>query len=332
LPGDQPAKLPPACCHLDRKRAPRDFDVIERRVKQRRGDGPTGALRLSKSSRCVPCCFPWLLTSELAKSLSDVKGLSRLPLSIREGIESAKGSTEKAIIKARQLASEIFFCNSALLMAFTPPGEYSAWDILKYTSAANTETKAIIGMTIEEKNKLHSWLMKLLNNKIHSEPSSAKITSLNKTPYSISSLRGMISSYFLDDENTEEKLSESWTEKPHRQKAKHIYEKVDGTAAVTKKVAIYVLGNYYKSNDPIQWKKFFHQDFYFVNVFGLMKHCDHNVNLLRDLKNSSWANLGFFPWGKAEGSSKVPPKDEDLKSFLAVTSRFDWGQTEMYFN
>jgi hypothetical protein len=221
-------------------------------------------------------------------SLSDVNNYSRLQLLIREGIESAKGSTEEAFTKAGQFVSEIFLYNSALLMAFTPPGGDSACDLVKYTGAASTEIKSIIQMRKgDQQNKLHAWLMQLLNNEIQPENSLAKSKGSNETPDSLSSLRSMISSYFQDGEDTEENLSESWTEKARRREVKNP-RSVGGTVALKTKVVIYVLGKYYKSTDLFQWHHFFHQDSHFVDVFGLLKNRQQKGNLARDHKRSTW--------------------------------------------
>jgi hypothetical protein len=191
------------------------------------------------------------------------------------------------------------------------------------TIRACAPTEKVNELRIREQKKLLVWLIRLFKNEIQSQflPRSES----NNRPHFTSSLHQLLSAYFHADLENAEGLSVRRKHKLLQAKRKKGMV-ATATMAITKKVAICVLGSYYKSTDPNRWKRFFQQDLYFVNFFALLKQYEHHDNLTHIYMRylTTWGTFGIFPWGEPPAFFKNPPDIRGIARFLKLISKFNW--------
>jgi hypothetical protein len=289
-----------------------------------------GTLRFPENevSESLPDYWELCVNSDFGKGLPGSKHSSKLSFLIQEMItftrnpEFTQNPEEEYLVKAQSLVKEIFLRNSAFIIAFTPPESESG---CSNGHCSRATTREVNKLRMEEQSKLLEWLIRMLNNDIQSRaaclPTSAES---NDRPHSTSSLHKILSSYFHDDLEDAGNIS-GWGEISIRVKGR---KNVMASAkmAITKKVAINALENYYKSTDPIQWENLIQNGFSFVNFFAMLRKYEQSGKLYLIYRQyfSIGENFGLFPWGEPTAPWKNQPDDKHIKRFLKLIAKFDW--------
>jgi hypothetical protein len=256
---------------------------------------------------------------------------SRLEFLIQEMINLyGKGSKEKETINAKILLEEILFRNSAFLIPFIS-SERESIGALKHSDASGDE---INELSIREEMKLLEWLMNEFPTQA-SFPSQSE--DLNGKRYSASSLHNIVSDYFQANLDSAEKQKNRWRKRSRRKTVNNVYayKMVNEKKAIITKSALHVLGTYYKSKNPTQWKNLFPYDSHFVVFFAIIKQHEQNGNLNRFYQHfPTWNASKLFPWVKSKASPEDPETYDgngSIKEIQKKIKRFEWTAIETYF-
>jgi hypothetical protein len=218
-----------------------------------------------------------------------------LPTIIQFFIKCGNFSQSKVIQSTKELIEEIHLRNQQFLEVFTTLGNPQNqmdfdWNMENYYHLLREE----------EHSQLHRWfILELQKNLSPEAPVHINLNLLHWIQKSLSQFQMMIFSYLNQDINDklldEKKLMFFFNSTSRR---KSIPFQISGIEAIRTKVAIHILGEYYKSKNKEKWKFLFdNDDTNFLKIFSIIKMNNFHATPSRTWEFSSkLAKFEILPW------------------------------------
>ncbi|KAH9457955.1 hypothetical protein KEM48_007173 [Puccinia striiformis f. sp. tritici PST-130] len=253
---------------------------------------------------------------EFWKRFDDVN--QALPALLNILVDSGELSRHHAVYRTKRLVREISARHADLLTAFVPPQDGP----IPLKSEASR-------VAIREQQEVLNWFLDQLE--IHHELSGAVDAESARASHHLSPLQSSIISYLGLDPDRLENSSARWeTRFPEKRSA--AAQPVNLHQAEKTRLAINILGNYYKSTNPEKWQQVFVDDQWFINLFLSLKAADYHCNIKKSqAKYQEGASLGIFPWKNQPDFSSSIDGQSKLMSILSVLASVRVSSINMHF-
>ncbi|KAA1104915.1 hypothetical protein PGTUg99_010637 [Puccinia graminis f. sp. tritici] len=228
----------------------------------------------------------------------------------------AASSHSEVLPAALELLEEIQLRNKQFLDVFTPPHEVAAEEEIFDPS------KEMNDPILNEQFVMYNWFVKQLVS-TNQLPGAS-----NEHPSNL--IQKAVLTYLEIDIHRKELSEDHWKTIRFSNKKNLTPFSITILEAIKTKIALYILGQYYKSSNPEKWDFYIVHDSNFIKIFSLLKKYHYLAKPARIRAfNGICSKLDVLPW--KEPLQSMDRLETGRHSFLKTLDKFGLHSVEYYF-